>query len=238
MKRSTLIPRRSAESRAQRRPVTPLTLRQATAPLFDRASILRLTKRIHKIRNRALLWERRFSGDLEKASPGFRPSARNLLHYLALRQEDLRELQHELTLRGLTSLGRCDSHVMDTLESLLGLLGRLLPSSTALAARSHAPVDLAGGAGNLRRHAGLLFGPPLRKRAVRIMVTMPTETAHHYPIVRDLMAAGMKVARSNCAHDEPRTWKHSIRHLRRRGGRWRAAEKKCDLLRRLEVSLR
>lgn len=47
------------------------------------------------------------------------------------------------------------------------------------------------------------------------MVTMPTEAAHHYPIVRDLMAAGMNVARLNCAHDEPRTWKHIIRHLRR-----------------------
>ena len=238
MKRSTLIPGRSPESRAQPRPVAPLTLRQATDPLFDRTSVLLLAKRIQKIRNRALAWERRFSGDLQKVSPGFRPSARNLLHYLALRQEDLRELQHELTLRGLTSLGRCDSHVMDALESLLGVLGRLLPSAAALAARSHAPVDLAGGARNLRRHADLLFGPPLRKRTVRIMVTMPTEAAHHYQIVRDLMAAGMNVARINCAHDEPRTWKHIIRHLRRRGGRWRAAEKKRDLLRRLEVSLR
>ena len=113
MKRSTLIPRRSPESRAQPRPVTPLTIRQATDPLFDRASILLLAKRIQKIRNRALAWERRFSGDLEKANPGFRPSARNLLHYLALRQEDLRELQHELTLRGLTSLGRCDAELQE-----------------------------------------------------------------------------------------------------------------------------
>ena len=46
MKRSHSIPRRSAESRAQPRPVTPLTIRQATAPLFDRAAILLLAKRI------------------------------------------------------------------------------------------------------------------------------------------------------------------------------------------------
>ena len=52
MKCSTLIPRRSSESRAQPRPVTPLTLRQATGPLFDRAAILFLAKRIQKIRNR------------------------------------------------------------------------------------------------------------------------------------------------------------------------------------------
>ena len=122
MKRSTLIPGRSPESRAQLRPVTPLTIRQATDPLFDRASILLLAKRIHKIRNRALAWESRFEDEVREVSPGLRPSARNLLHYLALRQEDLRELQHELTLRGLTSLGRCDSHVMDALESLLGVV--------------------------------------------------------------------------------------------------------------------
>jgi pyruvate kinase len=215
MKRSTLIPGRSPKSRAQPRPGTPLTIRQATDPLFDRAAILLLTKRIQKIRNRALAGENRFEDDVRKASPGFRPSTRNLLHYLALREEDLRELQHELTLRGLTSLGRCDSHVMDALESLLGVLARLLPSSTALAARSAAPVDLAGGAGKLRRHAELLFGPPPKKRAVRIMVTMPTEAAQHYQLVRDLMATGMEVARINCAHDEPRTWQHIIRHVRR-----------------------
>jgi len=83
MKRSTLIPRRSLESLAQPQPFTPLTIHQATESLFDRKSILLLAKRIQKVRNRALAWERRFGGDLQKVTPGFRPSARNLLHYLA-----------------------------------------------------------------------------------------------------------------------------------------------------------
>ena len=41
-----------------------------------------------------------------------RDSARNLLHYLALRRRDLRTLQGELASRGLSSLGRAESQAM------------------------------------------------------------------------------------------------------------------------------
>src|SRR6187549_2319743 len=41
-----------------------------------------------------------------------RESAKNLVHYVALRQRDLRPLQAELAQRGLSSLGRTESCVM------------------------------------------------------------------------------------------------------------------------------
>ena len=55
--------------------------------------------------------------------PGeFTPSARNLAHYLTLRQQDLRELQDGLAAQGLSSLGRCEGHVLHSLDKVAGLL--------------------------------------------------------------------------------------------------------------------
>ncbi len=45
-------------------------------------------------------------------------SARNLVHYAALRQHDLRELQLLLQQHGLSSLGRSESFVMASLLEL------------------------------------------------------------------------------------------------------------------------
>ena len=39
-------------------------------------------------------------------------SARNLIHYLALRRRDIRQLQEQLAALGLSSLGRTESHVL------------------------------------------------------------------------------------------------------------------------------
>ena len=46
-------------------------------------------------------------------------SARNLVHYLALRRQDIRPLQEQLAALGLSSLGRTESHVLGGVESLL-----------------------------------------------------------------------------------------------------------------------
>jgi pyruvate kinase len=50
---------------------------------------------------------------------------------------------------------------------------------------------------------------------VRIMVTMPSEAATNYALVRDLVAAGMDVMRINCAHDDRQAWTAMVEHFRR-----------------------
>src|SRR5210317_1394850 len=51
--------------------------------------------------------------------PERQPSARNLLHYLALRRHDLRDLQEQLARLGLSSLGRAEANVEATLHAVL-----------------------------------------------------------------------------------------------------------------------
>lgn len=47
------------------------------------------------------------------------------------------------------------------------------------------------------------------------MVTMPSEAADSYDLVRDLLLAGMDIMRINSAHDEPSAWRRMTEHLRR-----------------------
>ena len=51
---------------------------------------------------------------LDNVAPEHRASARNLVHYWAIRQVDLRGLQARLAMHGLSSLGRSEAHVQAT----------------------------------------------------------------------------------------------------------------------------
>ena len=56
------------------------------------------------------------------ARQAFKLSAANLAHYLALRRRDLRDLQDELTLLGLSSLGRLEARVLANLDAVIAAL--------------------------------------------------------------------------------------------------------------------
>ena len=142
---------------------------------------------------------------LDGVSPEHRRSAINLVHYWALRQQDLRDLQWRLKAFGLSSLGRSEANVQATL---------LLVSSAIAAMRGGtwvgpggAPVvDMGVGEQLLDRNANALLGPAPEDRAARIMVTLPTEAATDIGVVRGLIDAGMRIARINCAHDDAAAW--------------------------------
>ncbi len=149
---------------------------------------------------------------LEQADPSYRASARNLAHYLALRRQDIRELQDELARLGLSSLGRAEAHVMATIDSVLGALYGLAGHGWKLSPSS--PNFLEGRA-LLEEHTRALLGSRPQRRSVRIMVTMPTEAASDYLLVRELVAGGMDCMRINCAYDDERAWARMIEHLTR-----------------------
>ncbi len=114
---------------------------------------------------------------LDKVHPNYRESARNLLHYLALRRRDLRPLQLRLAALGLSSLGRAESHVLATVDAVLAVLHRLLQRSWQPPSQEAAVIDFAEGQRLLAEHTEALVGPATPGRGVRIMVTMPSEAA-------------------------------------------------------------
>jgi len=146
------------------------------------------------------------------AHPSYADSVRNLVHYLALRQTDLRQLQSELAEMGLSSLGRFESCVLATLESVSDTLHRLAGEGP-VSGQPPAPVVIAEGTALLRKHSDALFGLPAGGRHGRIMVTMPGEAATNQALVADLVTAGMDIARVNTAHDDLPAWLQMIEHI-------------------------
>jgi pyruvate kinase len=140
----------------------------------------------------------------------FRPSAANLLHYLALRQRDLRTLQASLAELGLSSLGRSESHVLATVNAVLATLQRLAGQCVDSTTGNQTLVSFQQGARFLHEHTRRLMGGGDK---VHIMVTMPSEAAGDAQLIRELLQAGMDCARINCAHDGPEQWSAMIANL-------------------------
>jgi pyruvate kinase len=171
--------------------------------------------RLRELREELLACERTFAKTGAALSDSGSKSAVNLVHYLALRRGDLRGLQERLAERGLSSLGRAESHVLASLDELLA---RLEPSPSWLppSAEQESPrLTRAEGRALLADRTRALFGPPPDGRSARIMVTAPDEAAERYEIVRELVASGMNCMRINCAHDDPAVWEKMIANLRR-----------------------
>jgi pyruvate kinase len=172
----------------------------------------RLVGELDAIAARAHELEDLYGTQLGLLHPRQKSGGLNLLHYLALRHGDVRELQYELASLGLSSLGQSESHVLasvyavqDAIRHLLGLDSR----------RARPPVTLRQGQIRIRKQTSALFGRKLKGSSVRIMVTLPDEAADDYRLVRDMVEAGMNCARINCAHGGPTEWERMVSHVHR-----------------------
>jgi len=188
-----------------------------TAPTTDPHAMPSLAERlipeIEALIDAVLGLERELGVEIDAAHPDYRDSARNLVHYLALRQHDIRSLQSQLARLGLSRLGRAEAHVLGTLDAvrtaLHALAGRPPPAPRT------SQCAITAGRESLREHALALLGEPGNARATRIMVTMPGEAAVEPSLLASLIEAGMDIMRINCAHDGPDAWHTMIDHLRR-----------------------
>jgi pyruvate kinase len=151
---------------------------------------------------------------IDRARAEHRDSALNLAHFLALRRTDLRTLQDRLAAIGLSSLGRSESHVLANVDKVLGLL-HLLVGQPWQAQQRDEPIGFHSGPRQLRRNAERLFGSAPARRDTRIMVTLPSEAATDPTLADRLVAAGMDVARINCAHDDAAAWQAMAAQVRR-----------------------
>ena len=155
----------------------------------------------------------RLRDSLRTVHPSHAAGAENLAHYIRLRRHDVRALQDRLAWIGLSSLGRAESHVLANIDKVLGLLHRLAGHSwTPLSGEE--PAGIRTATKLLEEHACALLGRT-PKRGVRIMVTLGSEAAPDYELVRGLLAGGMDCARINCAHDDAAAWSAMVTNIRR-----------------------
>ncbi len=135
-----------------------------------------------------------------------------MLHYWAIRQCDLRDLQTRLAAYGLSSLGRSEPHVEATLRLVRSAICAMLGDAWQQPALTGANVEY--GPELLRHRTKQLLGPEPVDRATRIMVTLPSSAASDPHLVRGLVERGVNVARINCAHDDPQAWRSMARNVR------------------------
>jgi pyruvate kinase len=184
-------------------------------PAWDPRLVARAYEELQRIRADMMEAERRWADHIEDMQSTHRPSACNLLHYMALRRHDIRGLQEHLAEMGLSSLGRSEAHVLASLDAVLALLGRLRGGPEVPPVGEGTAVPFAKGRDLLVAHTEALLGPSPAGRAVRIMVTMPTEAADDEALVGELLRNGMDIMRVNCAHDDAAVWARMIEHLER-----------------------
>lgn len=131
-------------------------------------------------------------------------SAINLVHYLALRSEDVRSLQDDLHVFGLSSLTSSESHILRQAQAILQRLGAIIPTE------SISPCAYNTGRELIDTRSRRLFGTKRNDAIPYLMVTYDAEYVDNYQLIKKLLEAGMNVARINCAHDDEATWKSMI----------------------------
>ena len=179
---------------------------------------------IDAIIGEAVFLENNSQDILLKIHPNYKKSACNLLHYQALRSHDLRDLQKKLGNMGLSRFAKSYSHVIASLQTNKAILQAILDNAPLQ--MPHNELSFKKSTSTLNLNAESLLGYRTKSRSTRIMVTMPTEAADNYGMVKAMLKAGMNCARINCAHDGPDTWGKIINNVRRAS---KSLDKKCKV---------
>jgi pyruvate kinase len=180
--------------------------------MAESIDIGQLRAQLLSIYDDAIELESDYAKELAAVQPDYRDGALNLVHYLALRQTDIRDLQEPLAQLGLSSLDRVDRDVLAAIRAVLAALAAM---SRETGADTHREVSIAAAAcpqNDANRRA--IFGDSPADREAAIMVTLPTEASSDTSLVSEMIAAGMNVARINCARDSEEIWAGMIENVR------------------------
>lgn len=171
-----------------------------------------LLREVKGIITRLKIFEERYAEALAQVHPRNQASALNLVHYMALRSEDIRSIQIRLGELGVSRMGRAEGHVMASLyavqHTLKCLAGRMDPPM------HKAHIGIKKGRKLLARNVTALLGAKRKGSRTRIMVTLPSHAGDDRTLVPDLVKAGMSIARVNCSHDTPVEWRKMVAKVR------------------------
>ncbi len=183
-----------------------------------------LDQRLDSILDKVKDMESQYATELELVHPIYRKSAKNLIHYLAIRNFEIDDFEEELTQLGFPGLSDAEGHVMKGILNLKRLINSLLNEKETIPV--HGVLSIEKGKKLLKKNTKLLFGYKSKKRFTRIMVTLPNTAAEDMGFIRKLLANGMNCARINCAHDTPEEWQKMIHNVRTASNKQR---KKCRI---------
>jgi pyruvate kinase len=189
---------------------------------LDSAALVGVAKELVQLERCLAELESEMHVAIERVPDDRRESARNLVRYVALRQNDLRDLQLQLTQLGLSSLGRSESWVRGSVRQVskraheaLALRGDADAMRTLqrLDGEMDTPFGWEAASQSLRRHTREVLGPRPDARHVYIMVTAAPAKEADRAWMTKMLRAGMNVLRVNCAHEGPDEWLRIVKAL-------------------------
>ena len=166
------------------------------------------------IRKEILEGENEYKEAIKHVHPNYRYSATNFIRYLKLRTFDLRKIQFRLSALGLSSISHSERHVLANVENILHFLylsqGKQFEGKFALGEH---PVNFSESQKVLKKNTKRLLKTGKSPRNTSIMVTL-SDKAIYYPHVKDLVMAGMQIARINCSHDNEQIWGDMVENVK------------------------
>lgn len=167
---------------------------------------------LERLVDQARKFEVQYQDQIQSVHPKYRKSAINLVHYWALRQEDIRSLQNKLKKIGLSRLGKAEAHIQASMLATYSIVKNLASQQEVNIPESE--VSIPEGERLLVKNTKALLGNKTAGRSVRIMVTQPEQASENKELIKSMLLAGMNIARINCAHDAPAVWLKIINNIK------------------------
>lgn len=133
-------------------------------------------------------------------------SLQNLNAYIKLRSMNITSLQNRLSDIGLSSLGRSQSCVINSINQDIIILSKLLNRKYKETNNDKKSLDFQE-AKNIMIKNSKIFGRLTNNFKTKVMVTLPSEAKDSPTLIADLIANGTSVLRINTAHDNANAWK-------------------------------
>ena len=188
---------------------------------FQKVFLKEINAQIDIILQKVFEYEKRYSTQIEKVHPNFKESAKNLIHYLALRTFDNNIIQEKLAAAGLPISSSYEGQILFGLLSFKSIIIGLLREEEI--EYNYSFIDTEQAKWFLKHNTEALFGKTPKKRETRIMVTQPTHAAYEPEFSKNLIEIGMNAARINCSHDNEAVWKAIIDNIK-------ASPKECKIM--------
>jgi pyruvate kinase len=136
----------------------------------------------------------------------------NLEQYLKLRSMNITDLQEKLVKLGLSTLGRSQPHILDTINQVLIILAKF-KNEEYNEIDNPLDYDLAM---EIISHRLKIYGfkDESYLAKTKIMVTLPSSASIDGELIEDLCLSGADILRINSAHDGSQAWVHMAQKIK------------------------
>lgn len=189
--------------------------------LFNPEQLREISSEIDLILDKISEFEYTYQAQIQNVHPKYAPSAKNLIHYLALRSFDIDVFQEKLNKIGLPNASNDEGSILHNLLMFKTIINHLLKDDSNI---FHENI-LTNNEGKqlLSKHTTALFGKSTKNRRTNIMVTQPNFAADDKVFIENLLKLGMNSARINCALEDKNLWQKIVNNIR-------ASEKNCNIV--------